>query len=474
MLFIFMLNLLNKGKAGKNFTFENINIGWHEAINTSEDFLTSNFFERLFYLPQEVIWKILAGSFVDPTSAFEYSEILTYEFWPPWKIENKVEPDLFIRCKNIDIIVEVKAWDGNNSQCSTQWERQLIAYNMVYGTECKNVLILAIGGNKRLDTNNETIEVNGRKATVFKIKWTSLLTSLVRTKSFFESQDVGCFNAANNILSDMIAYLNYHGYSAGELFDKFDAPYKISPKSLDSFTKFRTGMMNRLVPNFTISSRSSVTFSKYLNKPMEMSEFKNALIDVRKAYRLLYIYQRRVIDTVDYIATVIGINIENTYSCFSGSTFDGRKYNRENWAWDWLPMYFHEYYCGEKKLMDSSTIKIGIAIQSDTGFFDAPISNQRNIEAFGPVEESESRLLFYISRNCWKSDFPDFEQLFMQSNQKVILGAGIKQLTAIGLPLSNFMNETLISESLMTIEEYFNNNGFPEFKIGEGIMMKRK
>jgi hypothetical protein len=205
---------------------------------------------------------------------------------------------------------------------------------------------------------------------------------------------------------------------------------------------------------------------------MEISEFKNALIDVRKAYRLLYIYQRRVIDTVDYIASVVGIKIENTYSCFSGSTVDGRKYNRENWSWDWLPMYFHEFYCGEKKLMDSTTIKIGIAIQSDTGFFDAQISNKRNIEGFAQVEESESRLLFYISRNCWKFDFPEFERLFMRSNQEVTVSEGIKQLTGIALPLTNFLNEKLINESLTSIKEYFNTNGFPEFEIGEGIMMK--
>ena len=124
----------------------------------------------------------------------------------------------------------------------------------------KNVLILAIGGNKPLDNNNEIIEVDGRKANVFKIKWSSLLNSLVLEKSSFESQEVSCCHSTNNILSDMIAYLNYHGYSSGELFDKFDTSYKISSKSIDSIKKLNAGIMNHPVPNFNISSKSLLAF----------------------------------------------------------------------------------------------------------------------------------------------------------------------------------------------------------------------
>ncbi|WP_276482694.1 hypothetical protein [Paraflavitalea pollutisoli] len=206
---------------------------------------------------------------------------------------------------------------------------------------------------------------------------------------------------------------------------------------------------------------------------METTDLQAALIDVRKAYRLLYMYQRRLVDTVDYISQSIGVQIENTYCCFSGSFFDGRKHYRDYWAWDWLPMYFHEFYCGAHKRLNGLVINVGIAIQSDTGFYDAQLSNKQNIEAYAPVEDSETRLLFYLARNGWKQDFPEFEKLWERSQRTFALTKGDKQFAAIALPLSDFMHETLIHASLKIVAEFFQNNGFPEFMVGEGIRKQK-
>ncbi|WP_276482695.1 hypothetical protein [Paraflavitalea pollutisoli] len=255
-----MLNLLRKGKAGRNFEFDNRAIGWREVLNSSEDFITSNFFERLFYLPESMIWEILDRSLLDRSTPLPRPEILQYEFWPGWTLDNRVEPDLFIRCNNLDIIVEAKARDDNNAQSPAQWEREVKAYQLAYGSDVCHVILLAIGGNDPLNNKNETIDIEGRSVTVFKIRWRALLQTLKAVKEVRDTlhQPVE-LPMVGNILTDMIEYLNFHGYYPRELFNNFHTPYTISADSFMALTKGRPGMLDGLSKDFNINTVSLTT-----------------------------------------------------------------------------------------------------------------------------------------------------------------------------------------------------------------------
>lgn len=132
-------------------------------------------------------------------------------------------------------------------------------------------------------------------------------------------------------------------------------------------------------------------------------ELSLAFIEVRKAYRLLYFYQRRVLDTVKYLTDALGMRVQSGWSLYSeNAPRNGRNLNLDLWAWDWLNMYMYEFYCGAKIIGDDS-YQFAIQIQSDTGPFDEMVE-ATNVTDFGPVDIASTRLLFIIGKNRWKNE----------------------------------------------------------------------
>ena len=54
-----MLHVINKNKPSKNSQCE---LSWHQIFRDTEDTLTSFVFERLFYLPVDLMWRIIRES----------------------------------------------------------------------------------------------------------------------------------------------------------------------------------------------------------------------------------------------------------------------------------------------------------------------------------------------------------------------------------------------------------------------------
>jgi len=71
-----------------------------------------------------------------------------------------------------------------------------------------------------------------------------------------------------------------------------------------------------------------------------MKEIDNALQDVRKAYRLLYLYQRRTMNIVQRITKEFDCQYYGwvPYKFYRPPKF-GTKDIFNRWAWDMLPMY---------------------------------------------------------------------------------------------------------------------------------------
>lgn len=120
----------------------------------NEDTATSFVFGCLRYLPQSLFLEIINKSC--QLQLDTKSKIEDFHFWPRWKTENdesSVEPDVFIRSKSFDIIVEVKTLNDRNNQCSEQWERQIDGYCNEYGNDKKKLYYIALGGNKERNIN---------------------------------------------------------------------------------------------------------------------------------------------------------------------------------------------------------------------------------------------------------------------------------------------------------------------------------
>ncbi len=156
-------------------------------------------------------------------------------------------------------------------------------------------------------------------------------------------------------------------------------------------------------------------------------ELAQAMCDVRKSHRIIYEYQRRVLDLMRYISNKYGIQNKiagrklfcDPIRKYLGYSVEYPKANLklpENmWAWDFLYSYVFEFYFGttvEKKI--KKEYGLSVVQVSDSGYFASEEENKirTDTNSFLPCEESESMLIFVfevIPRNnktdyLWKID----------------------------------------------------------------------
>lgn len=92
------------------------------TINLCEDSLTSGIFDTLFLLPEQLYWEILRKAVratpqnTEQEMPTQVGHLLHYSFWPKWNPENTqnvnyVEPDVFIRFSEFDVIIEAKLYE---------------------------------------------------------------------------------------------------------------------------------------------------------------------------------------------------------------------------------------------------------------------------------------------------------------------------------------------------------------------------
>ncbi|MBI9062753.1 MAG: hypothetical protein JEZ14_12270 [Marinilabiliaceae bacterium] len=231
-----MLHAIEKGKA--SFNFNNDEINWRQLFKTSEDSLTSSVFERMFYLPVELFWKILKVSSYGQELPDYCGSIQSKEFWPKWDASNTdnssfVEPDLFIRFEKFDLIIEAKRYD-NNQQDPKQWNNQIIAYNTEYSKDAKQLFYLALGGIR----SQKTESVEGIK--VVKCRWKNLLdhTKAILNQQADKDKKSDINDSVKCILEDLITVFHIHGFATGEWFKEL--PYeglKLEAKDLKEIAK---------------------------------------------------------------------------------------------------------------------------------------------------------------------------------------------------------------------------------------------
>ena len=195
----------------------------------------------------------------------------------------------------------------------------------------------------------------------------------------------------------------------------------------------------------------------HLNK----EQFENILLDVRKSYRLLYVYQRRVMDLMKFIGDSLALNYEGGWSWFSQTAPNNGKGNLDKWAWDWLTMYLYEFHFSELK-SSGKKIRLSVILQSDTGFFDPGIDSKTNIDAFAPVEESETRLIFMIGMNAWHNSFDDFKDNMKKNALEYVRSKEDSIFLTKSFKLSQFMSEDGARKCLRELITFTHYNGIKE------------
>jgi len=146
------------------------------SLKIIEDTLTSSVIGSLLLLPSDIFVKILSEASYNKFDDLNYGKLEYFEFWPKWNVKdieevdnsNYVEPDVFIRFENVDIIIEAKRYD-DNQQSESQWRKEIIAYKKEYEKDKREIVFLAIGGIR-----SEKIE-EIEDENVYKIRWKEIL-----------------------------------------------------------------------------------------------------------------------------------------------------------------------------------------------------------------------------------------------------------------------------------------------------------
>ena len=207
-----------------------------------------------------------------------------------------------------------------------------------------------------------------------------------------------------------------------------------------------------------------------------------ALLDVRRAHRILYAYQKRMSDLAYFIKCKLGMREFRGFKHFSNPIYGRSKgHSRLNiwhdmWAWDYLYSYLFEYNLGEKEAGDKlHNYKLSLIQYSDTGYFDQDGQKRSRISEFGSEEESSSKLLFFLEYKPKGSEWEWKDGSYMEGivlDKKVgrkehtkefrDTSTGVKQILC-SFPLERFINMEATLEVLREFRSYCQEKGIRVF-----------
>ena len=206
----------------------------------------------------------------------------------------------------------------------------------------------------------------------------------------------------------------------------------------------------------------------------------NALLDVRRAHRILYAYQRRMSDLAYFIKCKLGMSEFRGFKHFSRPISKNSGYltiRHDMWAWDYLYSYLFEYYLGVQKTSDEAyEYKFSLIQYSDTGYFDKEEEATRlELEKFKPEDKSSSKLLFFLEykpkdRNWEWGDGTSLEKIVLnkevgsKKHTKGVITIGVKHKQILcSFPLERFINMEATLEVLREFRSYCQEQGIHVF-----------
>jgi hypothetical protein len=196
-----------------------------------------------------------------------------------------------------------------------------------------------------------------------------------------------------------------------------------------------------------------------------MNDFDIMLLNVKNSFRLLYSFNRRLLDLMKYIGKRFNLSYNGGWSKFSDSSPKDGKGSLDNWAWDWLNLYLYEFHFVKEN------IRFSIIFQADTGRWDSEV-DYFEIEKFEKSEKTKSKLFFIFSNNdCWNMDLIlDDKYMKSEYEKEYFIENGDKQKAYCKVfELDEFKNKTGIDRMLEEYIKYLNKNKIFDINIVEEV-----
>jgi hypothetical protein len=195
------------------------------------------------------------------------------------------------------------------------------------------------------------------------------------------------------------------------------------------------------------------------------SKIESALLDVRRAYRLLHEYQRLVLDAVDYIGKEFGLTYVGGWPKFSHATPREGTGQLSNWAWDWLNMVLYEFHF-RKTLPDGSRLRFSVLLISDTGYFCAPDDRleKTRVSGYLPAAKSATKLGFFLSVKEWDVEIVGDKaamRRFIETGGELPAIFAAKGILGKCVDLANIASEEKTQALLEEIAAFAKSGGIP-------------
>lgn len=194
-------------------------------------------------------------------------------------------------------------------------------------------------------------------------------------------------------------------------------------------------------------------------------QINNELTEVRKAYRLLYQFQKRVLDILRFVERELAIDYYGGYAKFSAQTPAASFGTLDDSAWDWLNFYLYEFHFREEELRYRYHIDFSVFLVSDTGYFDIEGANVDNVHTFAPTEVSNTKLVFVLGQDAWLDTFDDFELNFRTDAPDYVRANKKGILLAKSFELDDFGSQLAAKQSLRSLLNFWQVNGIYEIKL---------
>ncbi len=153
-------------------------------------------------------------------------------FWPEWRLENevasafgksRVQPDVFIRFTDLDLIIEAKRWDADDMQYDLQLASEWIAGDpSETSSQNRRRLLFAVGGLKDMNLKgasalrssvqkliSENVELP-QHPVVYAFSWASLLQELMRLREDLNARHRVDESSQLFVINDLIEALDLH------------------------------------------------------------------------------------------------------------------------------------------------------------------------------------------------------------------------------------------------------------------------
>lgn len=191
------------------------------------------------------------------------------------------------------------------------------------------------------------------------------------------------------------------------------------------------------------------------------NDFDTLFLDVRRAYRLLYLYQRRVMDLMKFIGNQLSLRYAGGWPQYSSAAPKNGKGTLDNWAWDWLNMYQYEFNFASK-VIDGKEIRFSVFLVSDTAFFDAGLDDECDLKAYPPAETGDTCLVLLAGKDAWHGEFADFWENYKKDATEYVRVNDMGRVIARSIPLKQFINGSLAEQAILDYTGFCAANGIPE------------